>query len=549
MFVWNKFKKPLFLILLFGILAPSFEAIFDLTFGPIDRQNLFNAVPTTLSNNVTGYVVRDTGYDGRVSTRDTDLLLSFDRPANALRWDDTSQYTLRANYIFQANSDAFGNGYGGFFKSEHGVSIIPQEALWLGRVGDLDSFTIDFRFCAQNIDSNSYIFSKVGNLLGEEISLKIFIHRGRLVCRFTNIFNDDTGRSRSITMLGRQNIVVGEWYHFALSFDRTTGKLSRYINMVEDEVVYMTSNGTPYGQILVPSFNRLSKVPNLGPAHVGRGFRGYLDEFRISYVDIEQLKLTSHFNVNRFVGVDSIGRIPFNRPGLVRSEVFEFEHYGTRLISFDWNESLPNKTAIWFEFRISDYKFDETDSRVKWHRITKGQRDIHCLTTNDGTELRGKYYQWRANLIPSPDGHSSPILSRVRLQYRPTLPPIVPRDFRVVSAGDRSITLSWRKNVESDLGGYKIYYGANPDRFDGIITHINGRKIDNSISSGREIEVVIDNGVIEENMRLHNSNMLNFPRIQNTVVYYFSISAYGTYKEGTMFNNESALSRRVHGRP
>ena len=549
MLTWNKLKNFLILVLPIALLALSYEAIYDLNFKSLNTENLFNAVHKKISNNVSGYTVQDTGYNNKVSIRDTDLLLSFDKPSNELKWDDTAQYTIKkSEYTFGTENEPFGKGYAEFFKPAHGVSIIPQESLWLGRVGDLESFTIDFRFCAKNIDDNSYIFSKIGTSLGEQTGLEIFLHRGKLVCRFTNIFHDSKGISRDITLLGRQNIVASKWYHFAVSFDRATGKLSRYINMKEDEVVYMTSDGTSFGQILIPSFNRLSNVPNFGMVHIGKGFRGYLDEFRISYLDIEQLKLSSHFGSEKFSGVNNIGRIPYNKPGLIRSEVYEFEDYGTRLVSFNWDEFLPDKTFVWVEFRISDTKFNETDLGAKWYRIGKGQRNIYGLTANDGTELIGKYYQWRAHLIPSPDGHHAPTLSKVRLQYKPNLAPTIPKDLKVVSIGDRYVKLSWRKNLEPDLGGYKIYYGVYPDKFDGIITHINGKKLDNSISSGREIEVVIDNKVIEENM-MNNPNMLNYPRMQNTVVYYFSVSAYDNYKEGTRFNHESALSERVHGRP
>jgi hypothetical protein len=535
-------------VLLIGLLSLSYEEIYDLSFKPLNSENLFNAISKKFPNNVLGYTVQDTGYKDKVSIKNTDLLLSFDKPASELKWDDTSQYTIKkAEYLFESDDKSFGKGYAEFFKPEHGVSITPQESLWLGRTGDLESFTIDFRFCAKNIDDNSYIFSKVGTSQGEEIGLQIFIHRGKLVCRFTKIFHDNSV-AKDITMLGRENILAGKWYHFAISFDRATGKLSRYINNKEEEIKYMTSNGTPYGQILIPSFNKLTSVPNFGMVHIGKGFNGYLDEFRISYLDIEQLKLTSQFDVEKFTGVNNTARIPYNKPGQIRSEVYEFEGYGTRLINLNWDEILPDKTFIWAEFRISDTKFDETGSEIKWYRIGKEQRNIYGLTTDDGTKLSGKYYQWRVHLIPSPDGQNAPTLSKVRLQYKPDPAPSAPQDFKVTAIGNRYLKLSWKKNIEPDLGGYKIYYGVYPDKFDGIITHVNGSKIDNSVSSGKEIEIIIDNKIIEENM-VSNPNMLDYPRIQNTIVYYFSVSAYDTYKEGTMYNHESALSQKVYGRP
>jgi len=110
------------------------------------------------------------------------------------------------------------------------------------------------------------------------------------------------------------------------------------------------------------------------------------------------------------------------------------------------------------------------------------------------------------------------------------------------------VTLTWKKNVDHDILGYKIYYGTNPGRIDGIISSINGARITNT-GPGTAVQVRIDNGVIEENRGLDRPGKLSFPFFQNTVLYYFSISAYDTYKPDTAYNHESALSKPVSARP
>ncbi|HOW81904.1 MAG TPA: hypothetical protein PK573_05045, partial [Spirochaetota bacterium] len=55
--------------------------------------------------------------------------------------------------------------------------------------------------------------------------------------------------------------------------------------------------------------------------------------------------------------------------------------------------------------------------------------------------------------------------------------------------------------------------------------------------------------VIEENMALEKRGILSFPQLKNTVLYYFSVTAYDAYKPDTPYNHESPLSGAVSARP
>jgi hypothetical protein len=63
------------------------------------------------------------------------------------------------------------------------------------------------------------------------------------------------------------------------------------------------------------------------------------------------------------------------------------------------------------------------------------------------------------------------------------------------------------------------------------------------------IEVELDNSIITENRKLDGKSVLHYPVLRNTVLYYFSVSAYDTYKPGTEFNHESEHSAEVTVRP
>ena len=99
--------------------------------------------------------------------------------------------------------------------------------------------------------------------------------------------------------------------------------------------------------------------------------------------------------------------------------------------------------------------------------------------------LRGKYYQWRAYLVPSPDGKYSPSFYDIELSYRLDPPPKAPLFVKVMSTGDEFIRIRWNKNVEHDIMGYRIYYGVQSNRYDGIIGYINGKRITNDFNSNR----------------------------------------------------------------
>ena len=111
------------------------------------------------------------------------------------------------------------------------------------------------------------------------------------------------------------------------------------------------------------------------------------------------------------------------------------------------------------------------------------------------------------------------------------------------------IILKWKKNTDSDILGYKIYYGTVPNIYDGIITTVNGKRITNSFNTGDSIQVNITNDLIEENRSKDKKEKLTFPILKNTVLYYFAVSGYDSYKPDTSYNHESGLSKNVSARP
>ena len=160
--------------------------------------------------------------------------------------------------------------------------------------------------------------------------------------------------------------------------------------------------------------------------------------------------------------------------------------------------------------------------------------------------LRGKYFQWRAHLIASPDGKATPHLYDIMLDYEVDTPPAIVQGVEAFSVGDRYVKLRWLANSDHDIVGYKIYYGVQKGQYTGVLSRIGGARIENK---GRFVEVIVDNQLVEENKAADTTRFFEFPLIKNNILYYFAVSAYDSYRPDTRYNHESALSKEVYARP
>lgn len=545
--------KYIVILLLPLLLALSRDVTDVIEFTSIPDRLLSNITKSTLPDGSTAWSVKDICYKDDIDLK-TDMLISFDKKASASFRDDTGRYAFySAEYIMAQDEKALGKGCASFFKKDHGVTITTSEGVWMGSCDDLGSFMIELRF-KSNDARNGLLFSRTGFFSGNKKGIEIKIRDGVPVASFYNMFMSDSGTWSSATLSGDKKVAPGTWYHLSISYDRITGKLSQHVDGREEDVRYMTATGRPSESVMAASFGVSSgdgsfKCADLPMAVIGKDYNGLIDEFRISYASLEEIERSRDIAYKKHKRVDTAGRVPYNREGVVTGPVTDFGAYGTSVSDLSWDGILKDGTFIWMEFRTADRIFDEYDSGVKWYRVTNSQKKISSMKTDNGELLRGRYCQWRAHLVVSPDGDVSPLMKKVSMRYWIDMPPSVPFGLEVSDSGDGYVTLKWMKNADSDLMGYKIYYGTQAGRVDGIISVVNGSIINNSISSGKQVTVRIDNSVINENKNADRRNVLLYPFLQNTVLYYFSVTAYDTYKPGTPYNHESDLSRNVTGRP
>ncbi|GEM_PF-225799 len=519
------------------------------------ERYLVNVTKKILPDGSPAYSISNINYSATADSLSTDLLLKFDREPLRYVKDDSGKYEIySSDYSFISKSDGIGRGCASFFKRGHAVYISTSEGLWLGSIDDLGSFNIEFRM--KPVQTNSgVLFERTGYFSGMKKGIEILLKNGRIAVYMHNMFRTPDGSLKSAVLNSGDSVKRGEWCHFSLSFDRVSGRLAKFINGDEDGVLWMTDTGASGGHSFTPMFGHVDesdgsvKGTDLPLAVIGRNYNGLIDEFRISYRDFDSLKNSKDVAVSRYKGVSASGRVPYNREGVITGDVGIFPTTGTSITDFDWDEISNDGTFIWMEIRTADRTFDARDNSLKWYRITNSQKGIYRVKGEASEFLKGKYYQWRAHLIASPDGSASPLLKKITIKYRADHAPDVPSLVEVAEAGDRYVVLRWRKNVEHDLMGYRIYYGTRKGIHDGIISTVKGGFITNDPAGGNYVNVRIDNDLIEENRKSDKRGVLLYPFLENTVLYYFSVTAYDSYKPGTVYNHESNLSPSVYARP
>ncbi len=524
-------------------IALTYDTTYQIIFTS-EGVDLFNAKKIILPKNQSAFTIARINYKETVNPLVTDLLLSFDKDFPYLVKDDTGHYAVRYAQYTYSQEDVESQGYAHFFHRDHRVEIQTAKNNWLTNCDDLGSFTIEAKIKLSRYSPQAVLLSRVGYSAGKQ-GFEILCVNNKLAIRFYKMFYKKDNVPLDVFLHRSPALELNTWYHITVSFDRISGRLETIINGDVVETEFCTEGGEPFVDVLVPRF-----VCNDVPVAVaGKNFYGYLDKVRIAQRYIQDLEKETEIAKTQFKAITYNQRDTINREGIITSPVYQFPEYGTMVTLFKWDEQLPPSTYIWMEFRISDEFFKSDDETPRWYRITNNQKNIYLHKI--GNEfLRGKYYQWRAHLVASPDGAYAPIISNIGLQYALDTAPQPPVFVEVNSVSNKEITLRWKKNVEFDILGYTIYYGVKSKKYDGMIKTINGKRISNELSdTNGYITVTITNDVIEENRTADTKGFLTYPLLKNNVLYFFAVTAYDSYKPDTMFNHESKQSKEVSARP
>lgn len=524
-------------------IALTYDTTYQILFTS-NGLDLFNVKKIKLQGNQSGFTIAKINYKESVNPLVTDLLITFDKDFPAMVKDDSGHYAIRYAQYTYAKEDIENEGCAYFFHKDHRIEIQTAKNNWLTNCTDLGSFTIEAKLKFTKYSPLAVVLSRIGYSGGKQ-GFEIVCVNDKLAIRFYKMFYKKDNLPVDVFCHRSPSLALNTWYHIAVSFDRISGKLETMINGDVVETIFCTESGEPFVDVMVPRF----VCHDIPVAVVGKHFYGYLDKVRIAQRYILDLEKETEIAKTQFKAITYNQRDTINREGIITSPVYTFPDYGTMVTLFAWDEKMPPSTYIWMEFRISDAFFKANDETPQWYRITNKQKNIYLHRV--GNEyLRGKFYQWRAHLIASPDGSNAPVIYNIGLQYALDTAPQPPIFVTVDSVGNNMVALKWKKNVEYDILGYNIYYGVKSKQYDGIIRTVNGKRISNELSdTNGYITVTLTNDVIEENRANDTKGFLTFPVLKNNVLYFFAVTAYDSYKPDTMFNHESKHSKEVSARP
>ena len=352
------------------------------------------------------------------------------------------------------------------------------------RENSINSFTIEFYLNPYQIRMNSKVLSKISifnNGSSSEYSgIRASIIDGKLIWQFDNLFMYN-GKYSNIILSAGEPLKPNEWRHHSVSFDAKTGKLVKYIDGLEEEVLYLTSAGEINGSPYMLNINNII----YDPLYLGQGFIGGIDAFSFTPT------FKKNFNLYKYL-----------KNGEIISEVIDLKNNDIFIDSINYKANISNGTYIDIYYRTSDNYFLPEDNFIEWKLL-------------NGTNIneKGRYIQIRAEFESDTERSSSPILNNnVELVYHRGKMPQKPINLTAMAVNNSAV-LRWEGSHEN-ITGYKIYYGTESGIYN------NAENI--PIIVGNQTEYVV-NG------------------LRNGEIYYFTVTTIG----GEGGNIESDFAEEV----
>lgn len=386
---------------------------------------------------------------------ETDLLVGFDGSFS----DQSGTYrVVNRGARIVSKPVRFGSGSAAF-DGKGELAFLPEsEALFLPD-SQPGSFTIDFWLHPVHVTEGAMILRWRGALLNGDKpvlqDLRLEISDRRLQWVLSNlVVSSVNGRietAEPVILTARRSLIPRNWQHHQLRYDSAIGQLSYQVNGVPEVIRYLSDTGLEDG-----THHAILFGSDTGDGLVlGNGFRGALDELRISRTT------AGGPQPSRYTG----------EPGQVVSHPIDLGGSGARLLSVGTRAHEPGATEVRGYYRFSDVVVSN-DVRnaldADWNPIPR-----------DGAiqgNARGRFLQLRYDLLADAARVESPRLQEIRIRYMEAVPPPPPRVVtgRSVPGG---VELAWDRVLEGSVIGYRVYFGERPRRYTGVGNLISPRDV------------------------------------------------------------------------
>lgn len=414
-----------------------------------------------------------------------DIFLSFDEGIK----DKTGNYKVKASDDIKSVNGV--NGSKAMFLPHitSNVEVFINETGFLKGEG-IGSFTIGFYLNPYKQLVNSTVMARMGvhSENGEKklSGIKAFILNGRLVWEFADFFK--YGNTYKNIVLDRGTFLkAGEWSYHSISYDASTGKLVKYLNGFEEEIVYVTTTGLREGSVYRPYF----AANNTSSLLLGRGFVGAIDSFNIILDYKRNYNLAKYCPSGEFV-----------------SKVIDLKNENAHIQALNLNSQAENGTAVYLYYRASDKYFLPDNNTIAW---------IKTETNGDIGYKKARYIQVKSVLYSEATHNYTPVLNSIDIVYDIPKKPLKPINL-TARAINSAVILSWDEEYSGNASGYKIYYSRKP----GIYNEFEN------------VPIIID-----------KRSQYTVEGLDSGALYYFKVSAYDYLGEW----NESDHSDEVYARP
>ncbi|RKX85932.1 MAG: hypothetical protein DRP58_05150 [Spirochaetes bacterium] len=429
------------------------------------------------------------------SDNNTDLLVHFD---NTSINDTSGNYIIDSHIKNTQNVKLIGNASGVFRGSKESLTLYPEPGALFSGDSNPDSFSIEFWLNPSRFGENPIIFSYQGtirdqskNLIPQELICSL--NDRKLNWKLNNIFYTEENNS-NIELSGLTSIIPDVWHHHLLRFDSSSGLIEYLLDGQLEAIQYASMTGAEDGSILSPL------ISSTGTPHLtlGNNYIGYMDELRISKTFIQNPVLSRYQETT----------------GNAVSGIIDLERSGSKLRKISIKHEIPEDSAIFFYYNISDNlgaMFDEAN----WMGFNPNEMFI--------SQNKGRYLKIKIEMMTDGKEILTPSISHLNIIYEKNLKPLAPLYLKVTGR-NHSVSLSWPKMSEPDIEGYLIYYGTKTGSYFGSES-IEG--ISPLIIKGNKI------------------TSLDITGLENGKLYYFAIAAY----DEAGFNYPGELSPETTCRP